>query len=351
MSTRHNRRVALISGSGKVLLRTEPTPELKPGQILIKVHASLISPGTEVMVMRMRRHSPDETVEPLVFGYSNAGEVLAVSPGCNRFKVGQRVVAMGGGYAMHTDFACVPVNLAVPLPDNVSYHDAVYCCLAATALQSVYRTEPQLGEYGAVLGLGIVGNLAAQFYQLTGCRVIAWEGMDSRIQIANACGLENIVNIHKSDTVAATKEFASPYGLDFANIAFGGDATEPLQQVVQCMKVSADTHQMGRIVLVGGAKVTFSGGASMGNLDIRAASRTGPGYKDDAYEHGRDYPNAFVQFTTQRNMREIVRMMAEQRLHVAPLTTHRAPLDQVSEMMELLLTSPEKAVGVVLTMQ
>ena len=345
------RRTAIITGAGKVLTRREPTPELKPGQMLIKVHASLISPGTEVMTMRTRRQSPDDAVEPLAFGYSNAGEVVAVDQSCDRFKPGQRVVAIGAGYATHSTYVCVPVNLAVTLPDAVPYEEAVYCCLAATAMQSVYRTAPIIGEYGAVLGLGIVGNLASQFYQLAGCRVIAWEGVESRIRIANTCGISNVANFRQSDPVAATKAFACPYGLDFANIAFGGDATEPLQQVVNCMKLSADTHPMGRIVLVGGAKVAFSGGASMGNLNILAASRTGPGYKDESYEHGRDYPNAFVQFTTQRNMREIVRLLEEKRLNVVPLTTHCSPLDNVGEMMEMLLESPEKALGVVLKMQ
>jgi len=341
------RQTAVINERGEVRLRTEPVPELKAGEVLIRVKASLISPGTEISGIRARREKPGTSPAENPFGYSVAGIIETTSPSHPQLAVGTRVAAMGGG-ACHANLVCVPVNLVVPIPDNLPFDQAAYACLGATALQSVRRTEPQLGEYGAVLGLGIVGNLTAQLYQLSGAHVIGWERLPARLERARRCGLNDLADLNTADPVAASQAFAAPYGLDFANVAFGGNADEALSQVVKCMKVTPDTHAMGRIVLVGGCQFTMRGGAAMGNLDIRAASRTGPGYHDDAYEHGQDYPGVFVQFTTQRNLREIVSLCAAGRLHVEPLTTHHLSLAKIEEAVELLLNNPNEAIGVIL---
>jgi threonine dehydrogenase-like Zn-dependent dehydrogenase len=240
--------------------------------------------------------------------------------------------------------------MVVPIPDNVTYAQATYACLGATSLQAVRRTEPLLGEYGIILGLGIVGNLAAQLSQLSGSRVIAWEGLENRIKMAQDCGVKNIVNFKEKDTVEATNEFTAPYGADFAIIAFGGQATEPFNSAMKCLKTSSDTHKMGRITLVGGCRIDLGGGAYSGNVDIRAASRTGAGYHDVDYEYGQDYPAAFIQFTTQRNLREIIALISEKRLVVDPMTTHTMPLEQVGEAADLLIKSPDKAMGIVMEM-
>lgn len=346
------RLIAQVTGKGEVIAVSEPMPTPKENEVLIRVHASLISPGTEMTMVAGRRQNPNPKAKNSVFGYANAGEIMKINGRARDLAVGMRVAAMGGVGANHTNYACVPVNMVVPIPDSVSYDDATYACLGATSLQGLRRTEPQLGEYGLVLGLGIVGNLAAQLYQLAGCRVLAWEGLKSRIRMAKKCRIANIANLKTDDCVAAAKQFAAPYGMDFALFAFGGEATAAWEQVKSCMKVSADTHAMGRVVLVGGCKITVGGGAHSGNLDIRAASRTGAGYKDADYEYGRtDYPNALVQFTTQRNLREIIALIAEKRLLVGPMTTHRIPLAEVGDAADLLIDRPDQAMGVVLTMK
>ena len=207
-----------------------------------------------------------------------------------------------------------------------------------------------MGEYGIILGLGIVGNLSTQLAQLSGARVMAWEGMNSRIEIARRCGLQQTVNFTKQDAVEATKVFTSPYGVDFAVFAFGGNGNEAMKNVSQCMKVSADGHKMGRVVLVGGCEVTIQGGAGTGNMDIRSAARTGPGYHDPAYEYGHDYPSAFVPFTTQRNLREIITLISEKRLAVVQMTTHRLPLESAPEAVDLLINTPDRALGVIFQM-
>lgn len=344
------RLIAVIDASGAVLAREEQLPELKDNEVLIKVESSLISPGTEMNAVRVRREKPDPEAKDIYFGYANAGEIIAVKGDVKDLRVGMRVAAMGGG-AKHTNYACVPVNLVVPIPDNLSYEQATFACLGATSLQAIQRTEAQLGEYGVVMGLGIVGNLLGQLGQLAGVRMLGWEGYENRIAMAHACGITHTVNFKTSDPVAVTKAFAAPYGLDFAALAFGGDATKPLQQVMKCMKISADGHAMGNIILIGGCTVEIGGGAASGNLNFMASSRTGAGYHDEAWEYGRDYPNAFVKFTTQRNLREIVRLMAEKRLLVEPMITHRLPLTEVGKAADLLINHPDQAMGICLKMQ
>ena len=342
------RQIAVINEKGIINVKEETMPRLKENEVQIKVEASLISPGTEMSRVIERRKKNVDPCED-IFGYSIAGTVIKVKGAPRGLKPGMRVAAMGTG-AKHANFANVPINLVVPIPKNVTFSQAPYACLGATSLQAVRRTIPQLGELGIVLGLGIVGNLAAQEYQLSGARVIGWEGYQNRIDIAKQCGIANFANFKKDDVEKVTKKFTAPYGADFALFAFGGKAGKSFDNVLKCMKVSQDGHQMGRMILVGGCEVTYSGGAHTGNIDVRSASRTGAGYHDSEYEYGKDYPNAFIQFTTQRNLKEIVKLISEKRLLVDPLTTHTMPLSKVNDAADLLVNTPNKAMGIILEM-
>ena len=174
--------------------------------------------------------------------------------------------------------------------------------------------------------------------------------MALRTKIARKCGIET-VNFKRKNVEEYRKEFASPYGLDFSLFAFGGDAEAAFMSIKKGMKVSADGHAMGNIVLVGGCRVSVDGGAASGNLNICVSSRTGAGYHDKVWEHGADYPAAFVQFTTQRNARELIRLIAEKRLLVDPMTTHVLPLDEAEKAGDLLCNTPDKALGVIFTME
>ena len=342
---------AVIRGNGKLSTVIEDVPELKDGEILIEVHASLISPGTEMSLAKKRRENPEEGENTDVkFGYSNAGIVLKTCGDCKDIVPGMRVAAMGAGAAEHTNYAIVPVNLVVPIPDNVTFEQATYLSLAATALQAVRRTDVKFGEYGNVLGLGIVGNIAAQLYKLAGCRVFGEDGFAIRTKIAKRCGIET-VNFKRKNVEEYRKNFAAPYGLDFSLFAFGGNAESAFMSIKKAMKVSADGHAMGNIVLVGGCRVPVDGGAASGNLNIHVSSRTGAGYHDRNWEYGADYPAAFVQFTTQRNARELIRLIAEKRLLVDPMTTHIIPLKDAEKAGDLLCETPDKALGVIFTME
>jgi threonine dehydrogenase-like Zn-dependent dehydrogenase len=344
------RMMGAITGDGQVVLqRGVPLPEPGPADVTIRVEASLISPGTELAMIQGRRDHPCGEASPAPFGYACAGTVIKAPEVARHLPEGCRVVAMGAGKALHADIVQVPVNLVAPIPGDVASGEAVYACLGATALQAVRRAGPELGEYGLVLGMGIVGNLAAQLCRIAGVRVCAWEGLRGRRAIAMSCGIQTCLDPNAAEALCETGAFAAPYGIDFSIFSFGGMATEAYETVKHVMKESSDGHRMGRIVLVGGCQMMVEGGAPGGNLDIRISSRTGPGYHDPAWEAGADYPAAFVPFTTQRNLREILTLIAEHRLRVAPLTTHTLPLKDIAQATDLLRKHPDQTLGIVLT--
>jgi NADPH:quinone reductase-like Zn-dependent oxidoreductase len=323
-------------------------PALEPGKVRVEVIASMISPGTELGRAKGMRQKPNLDQAPRPFGYANAGVVDALGTGVSQYRVGQRVACMGGGYALHSDWALVPQNMCVPIPDVVSFEEAASVHLAATALHAIRRVQPLYGENGMVMGLGLVGQLSAQFGQLSGCHMMGVDRFGLRVDRACQAGVETAVNASQEDLEQQAGAFSLGYGMDFGIIAFGGDATAAFEQVYRSLKKTPDTHHMGRIIIVGGAQVTHGFGASLGNVDVRSAARTGPGYHDEDYEHGREYPRVFVEWPTQRNLSECMRAMADQRLKVKPLITHEFNLAQIGQAVDLLVEEPEKAIGVVL---
>lgn len=346
------RIVAALHGDGRIGLIEEDIPELKPGAVLVEVHNSLVSPGTELggwRGLRNRIDNPLPTDAPRPFGYQNAGVVLEVGPGVEDFKPGDRVACMGGGYALHTNYSVVPHNLCTALPDGVSFAQGAYNHLAATALHALRRGEPQLGEYALVVGLGVVGQLTAMLYQLAGAYVIGWDMIPLRLGIGARWGLHRGVLVGSENEVAATREFTAGHGLDHAVFAFGGNGDQALASTTDCMKLSPDGHRMGTIVVVGGTVFTYP--ATTTNIDIRKASRTGPGYHDEAWEFGPPYPPVFMRWTTRTNIELCLRLIAEGRLDVDCLTTHEVPLEDCETVMSELVAEPDAILGLVFAMK
>ena len=342
------RHVAAVCTDGHIRLVERDVPSLEPGAVLVEVHASLVSPGTELggwHSLSAKRKKPGDEAKPKPFGYSNAGVVLETGEGVTEFKPGDRVACIGSGYAQHADFAVAPHNLCVPLPDAVTYAQGSYAMLAATALHALRRGEPSLGEFAAVAGLGLVGQLTARLYQLAGCYVIGWDTIPLRVEVARQWGIDAAAVVGAENEVETTKEFTNGAGLDAAVIAFGGEADSTVKSIEACMKRSPDGHPMGRIVVVGGAKFQFTG--SLTNIDIRRSSRTGPGYHDEAWEYGPAYPPVFMRWTTRTNLELCMRLISEGELNVDALTTHVIPLKRVDEETSAILADPDRILGVV----
>ncbi len=344
------RKVAAVMGDGRIGLVEQEIPPLRPGWVMVEVHNSLVSPGTELggwRGLRQQKENPDPNAQPRPFGYANAGVVLEVGDGVEEFKKGDRVACMGE-HAKHTDFAVVPHNLCVALPDNVSFAEGAYGHLAATALNALRRGEPEFGEYTAVFGLGIVGQLTAMLYHLAGNFVIGLDMIPFRAEVARKWGIDATVLVGENDAMEATKEFTGGFGLDAAVFAFAGNGDEAFEKTVKCLKRAPDGHPMGRIVVVGG--ISFNFRHLLTNADIRDASRTGPGYHDEQWEAGAGYPPVIVRWTTRTNLELLMRLMAQDRLDVNCLTTHTIPLTDVEEGIDAIIDDPDSILGVIFEM-
>ena len=353
------RTVLTLRGDGRFRRMEAELPGLGRGEVLIKTKASLVSPGTELkgpvsrggkqaggwQGLRQMRLNPQEDPEPKPFGYACAGVVAAVGSEVKALRGGDRVAAIGAGYALHADYSVVPQNLVVPLPEGANFEQGAYGMLLATAMQAVRRGEPGLGEYVAVAGLGIVGLLTARCYQLAGCHVIGWDTLPFRLEVARELGLDDTVLVTEEKEVEKTLRFTGGRGLDIGVLALGGDAAKPAYALENCMKISGDGHPMGTMVVVGGAEFPFT--RSLTNLDVRRSSRTGPGYHDKAWERGRDYDPVFVRWDTRRNLELSLRLVAEGKIAVEKLTTHRVAFERVEEETDGITRHPHAILGMV----
>ena len=345
------RKVVMRNDAGYVTTEEQETPNPKPEQLLIEVHASMVSPGTELGGMKRRRDNPGSAENKRPFGYTNAGVVIGKEGDCDEFEIGDRVAGMGGGYALHASYACVPHNLCAKIPENVKDEHAASIHLAATALHAVQRGRIRIGENVVVAGLGIVGQFACQIAKISGAYVIGLDNFPLRLGIAEIAGVDKAINVSETDPIPIADEFTRGYGLDCGIIAFGGDASGAFQQIRAMLKTAPDTHKMGRIVIVGGASITHGFAAGLGNVDVISAARTGPGYHDEDYEHGADYPPVFVPWPTQRNLELSLRLMSEGKINVGHLITDILPIDNAADGCDKLIETPGEALGVVFTMK
>ena len=345
------RKVVMKNEAGQIWTEEQETPSLKPGQLLIEVHASMVSPGTELGSIKRRRENPGDATHKHPFGYTNAGVVIEKEGDCGTFEIGDRVAGMGGGYALHASYACVPHNLCAKIPNNVKYEAAASIHLTATALHAIQRGRIRIGENVVIAGLGILGQFASQIAKTAGAYVIGLDRLPLRLKIAENAKIDIAINVSETDPIPIVKEFTCGHGMDCGIIAFGGDATSAFQQIRAMLKLAPDTHRYGRIVIVGGASITHGFAAGLGNVDVISAARTGPGYHDEDYEHGADYPPVFVQFPTQRNLELSLRMMSEEKINVQAVITDIVPIDQAADACEKLIQTPNEALGVIFTMQ
>ena len=343
-----DRMVGCIDGSGRGIIEKQQVAPPAPGQVQVEVSASLISPGTELGRVAGMRQAPKPDNAARAFGYACAGRVVAAGDGVDTTRVGARVACMGASYAQHANINNVPVNLTALIPDQISDEEGAFAHLAATALHAIRRAAPVPCENAMVTGLGLVGQMASQLAQSCGGHALGVDRMSMRVELARACGIELVVDASQDDPVPMATNFSCGWGMDYGIIAFGGNGTPAFEQIVASLKVSADGHQMGRVVIVGGARIEHGFASALGNVDVRSASRTGPGYHDEAYEHGQEYPRGFVEWPTRRNLDECLRAIVLGRLRVEPLITHRFPLSRIGDAIDELVERPDQALGVVL---
>ena len=343
-------------------LRDVPQPTVGRMEVLVKTHASLISAGTERMMMefagkslvgkakerpdlaskvinKMQRDGVVDTLssvfarleEPMPLGYSAAGEVIGIGAGvAHEFAIGDRVAVAGAGQANHAEVNAVPRNLCVKLPEGVSYSQGAYGTLGAIALHGVRNADVKLGDRVLVVGLGLVGQLVAQLAAAAGARVAGVDPNLERCMLARQGGAQWAVG--PSALAEGWKQFTDGRGFDSILICAATDSDGPIEQAAEWARDRATVILVGKV----GTKFPFATYMKK-ELTVRVSRSYGPGRYDPAFEvQGLSYPVGFVPWTERENLGEVVRLIGCGKLKVDLLTTHTFALDEALKGYDLI---------------
>ncbi len=360
--------------NGNTTIEEVPMPTPREGMALVKIAASLVSAGTERMIVEFAeknlvgkaRSRPDlvkqvidkarregivptlqaafnRLDQPMTLGYSSAGTIVALGKNMQGFKVGQRVACAGAGYAVHAEYNIVPRNLITPLPKNVDFESAAFTTLGAIAMQGFRLAEPQLGENVAIIGLGLLGLLTIQLAAAAGCNVLGIDLDPKRIKLASSLGFEAVT---RQNAESASVAFTANRGFDSIIICADTSSNDPIELAGVIARDRAKVVATGAVGLTIPRKIYFEKEISLIN------SRSyGPGRYDPSYEeNGNDYPIGYVRWTEGRNLQSVVDLMAGGKLKVAPLISHRFSIEKAATAYDVITgKKKETFLGVLLT--
>jgi predicted dehydrogenase/threonine dehydrogenase-like Zn-dependent dehydrogenase len=359
---------------GETLVVEVPIPQVQPKMALIRTHASLVSAGTERMLVefgeksllgkalsrpdlvrqvtdKARREGVLSTLEaafnrldqPMPLGYSSSGVIELLGDGLHGYKVGDKVACAGGGFAVHAEYALVPQNLLALLPEQVDFESAAFTTLGAIALHGYRLSQAQLGETVGVIGLGLLGQLAVMLAGAAGCQVFGVDLDDSRVKLATQLGATAVL---RSSAVEAALAFSHGRGLDNVLICADTPADDPVELAGEIARDRGHVVAIGAVGQTLPRKVYYTKELSFIN------SRSyGPGRYDPAYEEsGQDYPIAYVRWSEGRNLEAFVKLLADHQVDVKPLITHRFPIEDAPAAYKLITgKSNQPFLGVLLT--
>ncbi|MGD1923104.1 MAG: bi-domain-containing oxidoreductase [Paracoccaceae bacterium] len=336
---------------GKVELADVPAPLCGSRELLVRTRRSLISVGTERMLLEFgkanwinkARQQPDKVRQtldkvrtdglaatmdavrakldqPIPLGYCNVGTVIETGADIAGIDVGDRVVSNGS----HAEIVTVGQNLSARVPDTVSDDHAAFTVLGAIGLQGIRLAAPTLGESVAVIGLGLIGLLTVQMLRAQGCRVLGIDLDPARLDLARSFGAETVAAAERTEVLDAAKAFSRGRGMDAVLITAATTSNEPVTQAAQM------SRQRGRIVLVGVTGLELSRADFYEKeLTFQVSCSYGPGRDDPGYEvDGNDYPYGLVRWTEQRNFEAVLDLMALGAMNLDPLITHRFAFDR-----------------------
>ena len=361
---------------GQVVVEDIPAPQVEPGTLLVRVKFSSISAGTELSglesasqplwkralknpkavkstvemaatrgLTHTRNVIQGKLAEGNPTGYSASGIVLEVGDGIENIQSGDRVACAGAQCAHHAEIIRVPRNLAVPLPKELSLPVASTVTLGAIALQGVRRAQPTLGETFAVIGLGILGQLAAQMLRANGCRVIGTDLDSSRIELAKSLGMDFPLPAEENNNREHTLRLTDGEGVDGVIITAASPSDEVISNAFKMCR------KKGRVVLVGDVGLNLKREDIFPKeLDFFISTSYGPGRYDPQYEEkGLDYPIGYVRWTENRNMAEYLNLISEEKIEVEPLIHSSFEISQAATAYETLKKDKEKPLIVLLS--
>jgi len=363
--------------SGGISVVEVPAPKLLAGCLLVRIAASLVSAGTERassefasknllqkaqarpdlvrdVVGKVRRDGLLSTIatvrsrldQPRALGYSSAGIVIAVGDGITDINVGDRVACAGAGYAVHAEFACIPRLLAAKLPGaNVGFDEAAFSTVGAVTLHGIRTGDVGLGDMVAVIGLGLLGQLTVQSLKSAGCRVIGLDLKQERVDLALQLGAD-FASTSNATFGEMCFEHSRGHGADVVLITAETASSDPVNLAARVARDRAVVVAVGTVGLDLERKLYYEK-----ELDFRIPRSYGPGRYDAAYEQkGRDYPIGYVRWTETRNMDAFLQLLAEGKLDLKPLITHRFPIEQAKNAYELITgKTGEPFLGVLIT--
>ncbi|WLI31085.1 bi-domain-containing oxidoreductase [Pseudomonas rhodesiae] len=364
------KQVVQNMASGETSLVNAPAPAVRSGTLKINTTNTLISAGTERMLvgfgranwLEKARQQPDKvrmvlqkvqtdglatTVEavrsklaqPLPLGYCNVGVVGAVGSDVSGFKPGDRVVSNGP----HADIVIVPKNLCALIPDSVTDEAASFTVLASIGLQGIRLAQPTLGETFVVTGVGLIGLMTVQLLRAQGCRVLAIDFDEQKLALARSYGAETCNPGKGEDVVSAGMTFSRGRGVDGVIITASTKSSDPVTQAAHMCR------KRGRIVLVGVTGLELSRADFYEKeLTFQVSCSYGPGRYDPSYEdQGNDFPIGFVRWTEQRNFEAVLDMLASGQLEVDSLISHRVAFEDAADAYQTL-TTDSSALGIIL---
>jgi len=356
---------------GRVILGEIPVPSPASGAVLIRTTRSLISSGTERMLLEFGRANWIEKIrqqpqkaqqvldkirtdgmlatleavrskldQPITLGYCNVGRVVEAGSGASEFSVGDRVVSNGS----HAEFVAVGRNLCAHIPKSVSDDEAAFAPLAAIALQGMRLAGPVIGERICVIGLGLIGLIAVQLLRANGCKVLGIDPDPEKLALARRFGADVVDSPAGEEVLNIAERFTAGQGIDAVLITAATDSNEPIEQAAQMCR------QRGRIVLIGMAGLELNrADFYKKEISFQVSCSYGPGRYDEVYEsRGIDYPFGLVRWTEQRNFQAALQLMESAQLDVRPLISHRFAFAAAAAAYDLLADRTQASLGIML---
>jgi len=274
-------------------------------------------------------------------GYSNAGIIIENDPKISDINIDDKV-ACGG--IRHAEFNYVPSNLFTKVPENVDLKEASFSALGCIAMQGVRRADVKIGETIAIIGQGLIGQLAAQLARVSGAHTIVSDLSSWKLGISKRLGAEKVVNALETNAVKEVLKFTNGLGADSVIICASSSTSRPIKEAIQMVR------DKGKIVLVGDVKIEIPREPFYEKeLDFLISRSYGPGRYDQLYEQkGLDYPLDQVRWTENRNMEEFIRLLSEGKLNVKDLITHEFDISNAQEAYDTIINNPNTTLGVLL---